>query len=105
MAVSVIRCQHQYLSRSRHLFRLGAFVLAHAFGGTRCADRTARAAGWASLQMVRQLAPGLAAQRSWVKLTPVLNGYGRGRLHRYSLTRSVRLNQLPQPSRKSASTP
>ncbi|MCB0111265.1 MAG: hypothetical protein KDE53_35325, partial [Caldilineaceae bacterium] len=83
----------------------GAFVLAHAFGGTRCTDRTARAAGWASLQMVRQLAPGLAAQRSWVKLTPVLNGYGRGCLHRYSLTRSVRLNQLPQPSRKSASMP
>ncbi|MCB0190097.1 MAG: hypothetical protein KDE31_37755, partial [Caldilineaceae bacterium] len=89
----------------------GAFVLAHAFGGRRCTNRTARAAraaGWASLAMIRQLAPGLTPAHDWVQATPLTRGFGQGTMLRqfsYAATRSVRLNQLPQPSRNSASMP
>ncbi len=57
----------------------GSFVLAHAFAKRRCANRAARAAAWAAVEMVRQLAPGLQPDGRWVTLTHLADRNGRGR--------------------------
>lgn len=44
----------------------GSFVLAHAFAKRGVQNRTAQAAHWASIEMVRQLAPDLTPERHWV---------------------------------------
>ncbi|MEZ4729475.1 MAG: hypothetical protein R3E79_20280 [Caldilineaceae bacterium] len=55
----------------------GSFVLAHAFAQQGYRNRTAHAAGWASLQMVRQLAPDLTPVRHWVASRQLAHGFGR----------------------------
>lgn len=80
----------------------GSFVLAHALAKRGNDNRTAHAAHWASLQMVRQLAPDLTPDRNWVAQRRLAHhSYALG----YACNRSVKLNQLPQPSRNKASMP
>lgn len=55
----------------------GSFVLAHAFAQQDHRNRTAHAAGWASLQMVSQLAPDLTPDRAWIANHQLARGFGR----------------------------
>lgn len=54
----------------------GSFVLAHALMKRGCHNRTAEAARFASLEMVRQLAPTLTPERQWVVEQPMAHGFG-----------------------------
>ncbi|MCE7986223.1 MAG: hypothetical protein DYG89_34030 [Caldilinea sp. CFX5] len=54
----------------------GSFVLAHVLMKLGCHNRTAEAAHWASLEMVRQLAPTLTPERHWVVAQPLAHGFG-----------------------------
>lgn len=59
----------------------GSFVLAHAFAKRGTNNRTAHAAHTASVEMLRQLAPGLTPEAHWVAERPLACRFGVSRSH------------------------
>lgn len=74
----------------------GSFVLAHALMKRGCHNRTAEAAQWASLEMVRQLAPTLMPERHWVVEQPVAGGFGLNQESQLRKARGEKTTLLPK---------
>lgn len=74
----------------------GSFVLAHAMMKRGCHNRTAEAAHWASLEMVRQLAPTLTPERHWVVEQPLVHGFGAQQSRQLRRERGEKTTLLPQ---------